>query len=202
VLLIECLLRYWLSLETFGYTLLLYASLISPMRATCPTHLIRHCSRLCCFSTSVYCCLLRYRLSPETFGYTIVLYAFLISPMRATCPTISSVTVRICVASQPVFIVVYFVIDSVQKLLDTLSYCMHFSSPPCVLRALPILSVTVHIGTDLMVLEKVGNRGGGVVSRGSIVMWTSWVECRAIKKPRVPRCVSQFTAVNLTDVCN
>jgi hypothetical protein len=38
--------------------------------------------------------------------------------------------ITLCVASQPVSIVVnvYFVIDSVRKLLDTLSYCyMHVS---------------------------------------------------------------------------
>jgi hypothetical protein len=36
--------------------------------------------------------------------------------------------ITLCVASQRVFIVVsaYFVIDSVRKLLDTLSYTLHF----------------------------------------------------------------------------
>jgi hypothetical protein len=35
-----CLFRYRLCPETFGYTLVLYSFLISPMRATCPAHLI------------------------------------------------------------------------------------------------------------------------------------------------------------------
>jgi len=35
---------------------------------------------------------------------------------------VSSVAITFCVASQRVFIVVYFVIDSVRKLLDTPSY--------------------------------------------------------------------------------
>jgi hypothetical protein len=35
---------------------------------------------------------------------------------------VSFVAITLCVASQRVFIVVYFVIDSVRKLLDTTSY--------------------------------------------------------------------------------
>jgi len=35
---------------------------------------------------------------------------------------VSSAAITLCVASQRVFIVVYFVIDSVRKLLDTPSY--------------------------------------------------------------------------------
>jgi len=35
---------------------------------------------------------------------------------------VSFATITLCVASQRVFIVVYFVIDSVRKLFDTLSY--------------------------------------------------------------------------------
>jgi hypothetical protein len=35
---------------------------------------------------------------------------------------VSFAAITLCVASQQVFIVVYFVIDSVRKLLDTLSY--------------------------------------------------------------------------------
>jgi len=38
---------------------------------------------------------------------------------------VSFAVVTLCVASQRVFIVVYFVIDSIRKLLDTPSY-MHF----------------------------------------------------------------------------
>jgi uncharacterized membrane protein len=34
----------------------------------------------------------------------------------------SFAAITLCVASQRVFIIVYFVIDSVRKLLDTLSY--------------------------------------------------------------------------------
>jgi uncharacterized membrane protein len=36
---------------------------------------------------------------------------------------VSFADITLCVASQRVFIVVYFVIDSVRKLLDTLSCC-------------------------------------------------------------------------------
>jgi hypothetical protein len=35
---------------------------------------------------------------------------------------VSSAAITLCVASQRVFVVVYFVIDSVRKLLDTFSY--------------------------------------------------------------------------------
>jgi hypothetical protein len=35
---------------------------------------------------------------------------------------VSSAAVTLCVASQRVFVVVYFVIDSVRQLLDTTSY--------------------------------------------------------------------------------
>jgi hypothetical protein len=39
-------------------------------------------------------------------------------------------TITLCVASQGVFIVVYFVIDSVRKLLDTPSYMSYISTQP------------------------------------------------------------------------
>jgi len=41
---------------------------------------------------------------------------------------VSFAAITICVASQPVFVVVvYFVIDSVRKLLDSPSYALHSS---------------------------------------------------------------------------
>jgi hypothetical protein len=40
---------------------------------------------------------------------------------------VSFAAITLCVASQRVFIVVYFVIDSVRKLLDTPSYSPRFS---------------------------------------------------------------------------
>jgi hypothetical protein len=38
---------------------------------------------------------------------------------------VSFVAITLCVASQRVFVVVYFVIDSVRKLLDTPSYTLN-----------------------------------------------------------------------------
>jgi hypothetical protein len=53
-------------------------------------------------------------------------YSFL--PLRAVvslfCESVNEfAAITLCVASQRVFNVVYFVIDSVRKLLDTPSYC-------------------------------------------------------------------------------
>jgi hypothetical protein len=41
---------------------------------------------------------------------------------------VSFAAITLCVASQRVFVVVYFVIESVRKLLDTLSYVYHMNT--------------------------------------------------------------------------
>jgi hypothetical protein len=55
----------------------------------------------------------------------------------------SFAAIILCVASQRVFIVVYFVIDSVRKLLDT---------PSCKLRLKPVK--IIHLQTDFLELVK------------------------------------------------
>jgi len=57
---------------------------------------------------------------------------------------VSFATITLCVASQRVFVVVYFVIDSVRKLLDTHAYCFPVDDTcTCtrpVLQMLPLIS--------------------------------------------------------------
>jgi hypothetical protein len=61
----------------------------------------------------------------------------------------SFATITLCVASQRVFIVVsvYFVIDSVRKLLDTPSYCINLRS---ILRVSKFVTAHTHLLSKLI----------------------------------------------------
>jgi hypothetical protein len=59
---------------------------------------------------------------------------------------VSFAAITLCVASQRVFIVVYFVIGLVRKLLDTPSYSMHDRDEKCIKILVGKRKVKHHLG--------------------------------------------------------